>query len=81
MYAARWDRELASVTKDITPPPDPLEFWRPATRRVNPLAFASLFAGLFWFGWLGSIAAVIMGPIALSQISRSGGRRSGDRRR
>ena len=77
VYAARWDRELAAVTEDVTPPPDPLEFWRPATARVNPLALASVFAGLLWFGWLGSIAAVIMGHTALAQISRSRGTQVG----
>ncbi len=77
VYAARWDRELEAVTKDVTPPADPLEFWRPQATQVNPLAFVSLVAGLLWFGWLGSLAAVILGHTALSQISRSRGTQVG----
>jgi hypothetical protein len=78
-YAARWCSELAGLTADVTlpaPPPEPLVFVRPA-RRLNGLAIGSLVAGLFWFGWLGSIAAVVMGHIALGQIARSGGTQSG----
>jgi hypothetical protein len=77
VYAARWDRELAAVTRDVTPPADPLEFWRPQRRQVNALAIISLVAGLFWFGWLGSVAAVVLGHTALSQISRSRGTQVG----
>jgi hypothetical protein len=78
-YAARWCSDLARLTADVTPPappPEPLVFVRPR-RRVNALAVASLLVGLFWFGWLGSIAAVIMGHVALGQIARSGGTQSG----
>jgi hypothetical protein len=74
-YNARWCSELATLTEDITPPapaPEPLVFVRP-TRRLNAFAVISLIVGLFWFGWLGSIAAVILGHAALSQIKRSGG--------
>jgi Domain of unknown function (DUF4190)/Domain of unknown function (DUF1707) len=80
-YGARWCSELDSLTLDVTPPtarlaPAPLVFERPA-RRVNGLAIASLVFAVLWMGWLGSIAAVIMGHAALSQISRSGGTQSG----
>jgi hypothetical protein len=80
-YAARWCSELDAVTLDVTPPPArlapaPLVFERPA-RRVNGLAIASVVVGVLWMWWLGSIAAVIMGHIALGQIARSGGRQSG----
>jgi hypothetical protein len=80
-YAARWCSELDSLTLDVTPPaarlaPAPLVFERPA-RRVNGLAIASLVAGVLWMWWLGSVAAVIMGHVALSQIARSGGTQSG----
>ena len=80
-YAARWCSELDSLTLDVTPPtarlaPAPLVFERPA-RRVNGLAIASLVAALLWMGWLGSLAGVIMGHVALSQIARSGGTQSG----
>lgn len=78
-YAARFCSQLARLTADVTPPaapPEPLVFVRPE-RRVNLLAIASLVAAVFWFGWLGSIAAVIMGHIALGQIRRSGGSQTG----
>ena len=72
-YSARWCSELARLTADVTPP---LVFVRPQ-RRVNPLAIASLIAAIVWFGWLGSVAAVVMGHVALSQIARSGGTQTG----
>ena len=77
-YAARWCSELSRLTADVTAPPPParLEFVRPQPR-VNPLAVASLVCGFVWFGWLGSLAAVVMGHIALSQIARSRGAQSG----
>ena len=54
----------------------PLVFVRPE-RRVNPLAIGSLVAAIVWFGWLGSLAAVVMGHMALSQIARSDGTETG----
>ena len=75
-YAARWCSELATLTSDVTPPPEPLVFVRP-DRRVNGLAIASIVASVFWFGWLGSLAGVVLGYIALGQISRSGGTQTG----
>jgi Domain of unknown function (DUF1707)/Domain of unknown function (DUF4190) len=77
VYAARWDRELATLTSDVTPAQDPFEFWRPGRRELNPLAIVSLVAGMFWFGWLGSVAAVVLGHTALSQIARSRGTQTG----
>jgi hypothetical protein len=80
-YAARWCSELESLTFDVTPPParlDPaqLVFVRPQ-RRLNALAIISLVASVMWIWWLGSLAAVIMGHIALRQIARSGGAQTG----
>ena len=78
-YAARWCSQLARLTADVTPPPpapEPLVFVRPE-RRVNALAIAALVAGVFWVGWLGSVAAVVMGHLALGQIARSAGRQQG----
>lgn len=75
-YAARWCSELSRLTADVTPPappPEPLAFVRPQRQRLNGLAIGALVAGVFWFGWLGSIAAVIMGHVALGQINRSRG--------
>jgi hypothetical protein len=75
-YGARWCSELATLTADITPPPDPLVFLRPR-RRVNALAIVSLVAGLLWLGWFGSLAAIATGHVALFQISRSAGTETG----
>jgi Domain of unknown function (DUF1707)/Domain of unknown function (DUF4190) len=78
-YGARWCSELSRLTADVTPPPappEPLVFVRPQ-RRLNALAVVSLVAGVFWFGWVGSVVAVILGHVALGQIARSGGRESG----
>jgi Domain of unknown function (DUF1707)/Domain of unknown function (DUF4190) len=80
-YAARWCSELEGLTLDVTPPParyDPLPpvFVRPV-RRVNGLAITSVVAGVLWIWWLGSIAAVVMGHVALRQIARSGGTQTG----
>ena len=75
-YAARLCSELTALTADVTPPPDPLVFIRPAGR-VNSLALVSLVAGLLWFGWLGSLAAIVTGHVSLVQISRSAGTQTG----
>jgi hypothetical protein len=75
-YAARWCSELTRLTADVTLPPEPVTFVRPE-RHVNGLAIASLVAAIVWFGWLGSLAAVVMGHVALSQIARSGGTQTG----
>lgn len=79
-YGARWCSELAALTLDVTPPPrldvGPPVFVRPA-RRVNGLAIASIVVGVLWMWWVGSVAAVIMGHLALRQIARSGGAQTG----
>jgi hypothetical protein len=75
-YSARWRSELAALTTDITPPPEPLTFIRPPGQ-VNTLAVVSLISGLVWAVWLGSLAAIITGHVALHQISRSAGTQTG----
>src|SRR4051794_33856270 len=83
VYAARWTGDLQRLTADITPapapapPPAPYGYPPPAGPETNGLAIASLTAGILWLGWLGSIAAVIFGHVALAQIKRSGGRETG----
>jgi hypothetical protein len=72
-YGATWCSELARLTDDVTPP---VVFVRQEPR-VNPLAICSLVAAIVWFGWLGSVAAVVMGHTALSQIRRSNGAQTG----
>ena len=72
-YSARWCSELTRLTADVTAP---VVFVRPAGG-VNPLAIASLVVAILWFGWLGSLAAVVMGHMALGQIRRSRGAQTG----
>ena len=72
-YAARWRSELDLLTGDVTAP---LVFVRPE-QSVNGLAIASIVVAVFWLGWLGSLAAVVMGYMALGQIARSGGTQTG----
>jgi len=75
-FSARWSSELAALTTDITPPPEPLTFIRPG-RHVNTLAVVSLVSGLLWVVWLGSLTAIVTGHVALHQISRSAGTQRG----
>jgi uncharacterized protein DUF1707/uncharacterized protein DUF4190 len=72
-YRARTCSDLAALTADVIPPADPLVFLRAGRRRLNALALISLFAGFLWFGWVGSIAAIVTGHVALHQIGRSSG--------
>ena len=43
-----------------------------ALSETNTLAVFSFFASLFFFFWLPSILAIVLGSIALSQIERTG---------
>ncbi|HEV3079921.1 MAG TPA: GYF domain-containing protein [Gemmataceae bacterium] len=59
---------------------------RPERRRragkaapVNKLAFASFILGLVWLGGLASVAAIVLGYLALRQISRNKSREGGRR--
>jgi hypothetical protein len=76
-YGARWRSELAAVTSDITRPPEPLVFTRPAAPRLNRLAIVSLVAGLLWVFWIGSLTAIVTGHLALYRIALSHGTESG----
>jgi hypothetical protein len=80
-YAARLGSELERLTADVTPPPPafapPPVFVQRRTTRINPYAIASLVMSLLWLAWVGSLAAVIFGHIALRQIARSRGTESG----
>jgi Domain of unknown function (DUF1707)/Domain of unknown function (DUF4190) len=86
-YASRWTSDLDHLTADVTPPPrlhvpapyPPPQYPAPAVPRpqANGLAAAALIAGILWFGWLGSIAAVVFGHVALFQIKGSNGRQCG----
>jgi hypothetical protein len=50
-----------------------------APQITNGLAIASLILGITWIFWIGSLLAVILGHVALSQIDDSGGRQGGRR--
>jgi Domain of unknown function (DUF4190)/Domain of unknown function (DUF1707) len=80
-YAARLGSELERLTADVTPPTSVQPARSPAfvqpSRRVNPFAIASLVTSVLWMLWLGSLAAVIFGHIALRQIARSDDTESG----
>jgi hypothetical protein len=82
-YGARWCHQLETLTLDITPPAPPPAapalrptFVKPS-KRTNGFAIASVVSAVFWMWWLGSIAAVVMGHVALRQINRSGGTQTG----
>jgi hypothetical protein len=89
VYAARWVGELDRLVADVVPPPPPppapmqvpYQQYQPyqpvAYAPTNGLAIASLISSILWLGWFGSVAAVIMGHVALSQIRNSGGREQG----
>jgi|GEM_PF-1473883 len=46
---------------------------------LNKLAFASFILGLVWLGGLASIAAIVLGYLALRQMARNKGREGGRR--
>lgn len=46
-------------------------------RKTNGFAVASLTLALLWPFWLGSLAAVVFGFIALRQLKRAGGTQRG----
>ncbi len=76
VYGARWCSELVGLTSDVTPPAAvaarPVFVQRRPTK-VNLFAVASLLCGFFWFFWLGSLAAIPLGVVALKQIRDSDG--------
>jgi Domain of unknown function (DUF4190)/Domain of unknown function (DUF1707) len=73
-YRAKWCQELDRLVADVTPfshaaTAAPVRFvQRPVVSRTNGLAIASLVFAVFWFAWMGSIAAIVCGHIALGQI-------------
>ncbi len=80
VYGARWCSELVELTSDVTPPAATIMrpvFVRRAPAKVNLLAVASLLSGLFWVGWVGSVAAIPLGFVALKQIRESDGAQLG----
>ena len=81
-YAAKLCSDLDGLVADVTPPAEqrPVST-RPAfvapRGRINGLAVGSLVLSLLWMGWFGSVAAIVLGHVALRQIHASGGRQIG----
>ena len=82
-YTAKTCVELTRLTADVTVPapapaslPDRPVFVRERSG-TNGFAIASLVFALFWFGWFGSVLAIVFGHVALSQIGRTRGRQRG----
>ena len=74
VYGARWCSELVGLTSDVTPPAAVAArpvFVQRRPAKVNLLAVASMVSGFFWFFWLGSLAAIPLGVVALKQIRES----------
>jgi hypothetical protein len=83
-YRARLCTDLERLTADVTPPARArMAAARPVyvkpAKRLNPLAVGSLVVSLLWGWWLGSLAAIVMGHVALKQIARSNGTQHGRR--
>lgn len=81
-YKAKWCQQLEQLTADVTPVPAPASpvgraVYVPRQRTTNGFAIASLVLGFVWMAWIGSVAAVVCGHMALAQIRRSGGRQTG----
>ena len=59
-----------------TPPP-PVYMTAPVQASVAGLAIASMVLGIVWIYWIGSILAIIFGHVALVQIRKSNGWKTG----
>jgi Domain of unknown function (DUF4190)/Domain of unknown function (DUF1707) len=75
-YRAKFCTELDRLVADVTPAPAPVAVGRPqfvrSAFRTNGFAIASLVFACLWMAWMGSVAAVVCGHIALSQIRARG---------
>lgn len=77
--------EPAGWDSAVPPPPPPVQQPPYGTPLVSPpmqatvagLAIASMVLGILWIYWLGSVLAIIFGHIALSQIKKSNGWKTG----
>lgn len=56
----------------------PQVYYVPVRQYTNGLAIASFVLGLTWVFWIGSFLAIVFGLVALSQISASDGKQSGE---
>jgi len=85
-YGAKWCSDLDRLTADVTPvplpPPPPVPYtqqmpYQPPRYSTNGMAVGSLVASLLWFFWIGSVAAIVFGHVALGQIKAAEGRETG----
>lgn len=53
-------------------PPPGAPGGQPRPGSTNSLAIVSLILGITWLGWIGSIMAVVLGHVSLSQIKKTG---------
>ena len=53
-------------------PPPGAPGGQPRPGSTNSLAIVSLILGIAWLGWIGSILAVVLGHVSLSQIKKTG---------
>jgi hypothetical protein len=71
-YQAKWCIDLDRLVTDVTPAPYAAPVGPPrfvqSSSRTNGWAIASLVFALLWMAWMGSLAAVVCGHIALRQI-------------
>jgi Domain of unknown function (DUF4190)/Protein of unknown function (DUF2510) len=58
-------------------PQAPQFFSAPSMPTVSGFAIASLVLGILWIYWIGTVLALVFGYIALSQIKRSNGWKTG----
>jgi hypothetical protein len=72
-------RPAAAATGGTLPPGQGSETPREAMSSppTSPLAFASLVLGLLWLGGIGSLAAIVLGGMAMHRIAHSNGTLSG----
>ena len=72
---------MGALTRTLNPeplaPPPPMNRARVLFLAASLALTVPLVAGVLWMWWLGSIAAVVMGHVALRQIAQSGGTQSG----
>jgi Domain of unknown function (DUF4190) len=72
------DDEIRRLVEGGPTTPPAQVYYVPVRQQTNGLAVASFVLGLTWVFWIGSLLAVVFGLAALSQISASEGRQSGE---
>ena len=76
---------VAARTKEVSVEPTPptsvnaqeLTTDRYFVPKTNKLAVTSMVLGILWLWWLGSVVAIVLGHISLTQIRQSNGAQDG----